>query len=250
MGCLWLVVVLATASPIDSSAVTFPGDSAFAALDYCHAVRSYDSLLVGPANRPETLWRLARVCVCIADTISDGDASPLYHRAEGYARDCIRLDPRCSQGWTWLAAALGNIAMDEGARRKVDLCHEIKCALDSATALNPSDDVAYSILGSFYRALGNVGWLEHRLADVFLGGLPEGGYRESEGALARAVQLAPGVIRHRYELGLLYLDMGRKHEAFCAFQTAIALHPLLAVDRSTQTRAAAALEKLKSDGEQ
>jgi len=89
------------------------------------------------------------------------------------------------------AAALGNIAMFEGSKGKVRLCNEIKQELDRALDLDSLDDVAYSIMGSFYLALGKVSWIERQLASVFLGSLPDGGFEEAEAALRRAIAIAP-----------------------------------------------------------
>jgi tetratricopeptide (TPR) repeat protein len=127
--------------------------------------------------------------------------------------------------------------MFEGSKKKVELSNEIKYELDYALKLNPDDDVAYSILGSFYRALGNVSWFERTLADLFLGGLPEGGYEESEKALTRAIELAPENMRHHYELARLYLNWDRQGEARRSFERAVTCPVLVARDRSRQTRA-------------
>ncbi|HTY58254.1 MAG TPA: tetratricopeptide repeat protein, partial [Bacteroidota bacterium] len=89
----------------------------------------------------------------------------------------------------------------------------------------------WSILGSFYRALGNVGWLERALASLFVGTVPRGGYEEAEAALRKAIAIAPGIMRHHYELGILYIDMGRKDEARRALEFAATLPVRTAIDR-------------------
>jgi Flp pilus assembly protein TadD len=102
---------------------------------------------------------------------------------------------------------------------------------ERAVELNPRDDAAWSILGSFYRAVGNVGWLERALASLFVGSVPRGGYSEAESALKKAIAIAPGIMRHHYELGILYIDMGRKEEARRALETGAALPVRTAIDR-------------------
>jgi hypothetical protein len=86
------------------------------------------------------------------------------------------------------------------------------------------------VKGSFYRALGNVGWFKKSLASIFLGHVPEGGYPESEAALLQAVHIAPDVMRHQYELGVLYLDMGRMAEARRMLEYAATLPVRIASD--------------------
>ena len=215
----------------------YPGDGEFAALDYASALEKYDSLYTENSGDPQLLWRMARLYVCMGDVAERATRGGFYRTAERYARECILSDSLVAEGHTWLAASLGNIAMFEGSQRKVELSNEIQYELDWALRLDPEDDVAYSILGSFYRALGGVSWLERRLADLFLGGLPEGGYEESERALMRAIELAPDIMRHHFELGVLYLNWDRCGEARSAFERAALCPVLVARDRSRQSRA-------------
>lgn len=185
------------------------GDAYFARMKYEQAIATYklDSL------NSEAQWRIARAYICIADLQTIEQKKPFIDQAEKAARLCIRLNERNNNGHTFLAAALGNRAMFEGSRTKVKLCTEIKKELLRAIALNPKDDVAYSILGTFNRVVGNISWFEKELAEVFLGGIPSGGYSDGEKVLKKAIELSPTTIRHWYELGLLYKDWGKKEEA-------------------------------------
>ncbi len=61
--------------------------------------------------------------------------------------------------------------------------------------------------------MGGISWIERQLANLLLGGIPDGGYPEAEAALRRAVALAPHVMRHQYEIGMLYRDWDRIDEA-------------------------------------
>ncbi len=117
---------------------------------------------------------------------------------------------------------------------------ELLCSL----RLNSKDDIAYSILGSFYMALGNVTWIERQLANAFLGNLPEGGYVESESALKKAITLSPGVIRHHFELGELYKEQDRNSEALEEFRRVATLQAVLASDARTQQLAALLVKEL------
>jgi len=213
------------------------GDTAFQRIDYRSAAAIYDSVLTTSADPAAVLWRLARLYVCMADVAPEESRDDIYREAENYARRSILADSSVGQAHTWLAAALGNLAMREGARTKVMLCREIKAELDRAIILDPGDDIAYSILGSFYLALGNVSWIERQLAAIFLGGLPQGGLEESEQALRKAIALAPGVVRHHFELGRVYLAEDRKEEARHEFEQSASLPATLASDHHTQASA-------------
>ena len=131
----------------------------------------------------------------------------------------------------WRAAAHGYIALDAGKSDQVKLSHELLREVKTALVLNPDDDAAYSIRGSFYRALGNVTWFQRQLAAIFVGRIPKGGYEEAEAALKKAIAIAPDVMRHQYELGILYLDMDRQEEAQQVLLRAATLPIKVAIDR-------------------
>jgi len=207
------------------------GDEAFLKMDYPNAIAIYEAALEKSPDNADLLWRLARVYVCQGEVVPFSEKESFYRKAEHYARRAIRADSNKSEAYTWLAAALGNLAMYYGGGAKVQLVSEIKWALDKAIALNPKDDVAYSILGSFYRSLASVGWFERQVANVFLGGLPEGGFSEAEQALRKAIELSPKTMRHHYELGMLYMEHNRRSEARKAFEAAQQCPILIAGDR-------------------
>ena len=52
-----------------------------------------------------------------------------------------------------------------------------------AIRLDPADDAAWSIRGSFFRALGNVGWVKRQLAAMLPGAIPQGGFPEAEDSI-------------------------------------------------------------------
>lgn len=241
LGFLLLVVPIALPSSLER------GDQEFVRIRYPLAEAFYDSALISSTDSAGVLWRLARVYVCRADVAPQNQKLDLYRQAEAFANRCVRADSMKSEGHTWWAAALGNIAMFEGGKTKIRLCYAIKKELECSIALNPGDDIAYSILGSFYMALGNVSWIERQLAVVFLGSLPEGGYDESESALKKAIALAPGVIRHHFELGELYMEQDRNRDALEEFQLVATLPVLLASDIRTQRSAAELIKNITEE---
>jgi tetratricopeptide (TPR) repeat protein len=220
------------------------GDQGFSDRNYALALAVYDSALTTSGDSAGVLWRLARVYVCLADVAPEERRLDLYRQAEAYAVRSISADSTKSEGHSWRAAALGNVAVFEGSKTKVRLCTVIKQELDRAIELNPRDDIAFSILGSFYMTLGNVSWLERQMANLFLGDLPEGGYAESERALRQAITLAPRVIRHHFELGTLYQELDRCEEALAEFRQVISLPLLLASDEARQLSAARLVKDL------
>ncbi len=214
------------------------GDEAFVRIDYPGAVSLYEEALLGREGDPEVLWRLSRVYVCMAEVAPEDQQHALLTSAEQYARACIAAAPDRAEGHTWLAGALGYLALSASAGDQIRLSNELVQEVNRALAIDPRDDAAYSIEGSFYRALGNIGWLRKKLASIFIGKIPDGGFEEAEAALLRAVTIAPDIMRHQYELGVLYMDMGRNDEAVQYLERASKLPVRVAIDRPR-------LEKIK-----
>jgi tetratricopeptide (TPR) repeat protein len=232
---LLLILLLSAGGPPSSSSMA--GDAEFARLDYERAEEAYSAARSSTPDSAQYLWRLARLYVCRGDMAAHDRKEELYRKALEYAQRCIRTDSTIAGGHTWKAAALGNIAMFEGSREKIRLCNEIKLELDRALAIDSLDDVAYSILGSFYLTLGKVSWFERQLASMFLGSLPPGGLEEAEAAIRKAIAIAPGVVRHRFELGLILKEEGKKQEAIEAFRAAASLPTTVGSDTRTKETA-------------
>ncbi|MBI2428761.1 MAG: hypothetical protein HYV29_08205 [Ignavibacteriales bacterium] len=206
------------------------GDDAFIKQEYDEAISIYESALSSSNDKGELLWRISRCYISIGDVAKREEREQHYRRAETYATRAVQEDSLNSDAHCWRAVSIGYVAIYEGVRAKVQAANEIKSELDIAIRLDPTNDVAYSILGTFYRTLGNVGWIEKSLADLLLGGLPSGGFPEAERSLKKAIDLAPAIIRHHFELGQLYLDMEKPQKAKKVFQSAVDLPPVLASD--------------------
>ncbi len=233
----------------DPEGLMISGDGAFFRIAYPEAIVSYEAALHAVPDDPRLLWRLARVYVCMAETEEDESARHrLLGHAEEFARRCIAADPSGAEGHTWLAAVLGYTALDAGMGEQVRLSKELVEETEKAITLNPADDAAYSIRGSFYRALGNVGWLKRQLAALLLGEIPEGGFPEAERSLLTAIALAPDIMRHHYELGILYMDWGRTADARRALERAVTLPIRTAIDRPRKEKSLRLLNTL-ADGE-
>ncbi len=227
---LLLLWILATADA-GTPALVAQGDADFVRIDYPAAITAYQAALQETPDNPDVLWRLARVYVCLGEVQRDPESGECFRKAGSYARDCIRVDSTLAEGHTWLAGALGYLALRAGMREQIELSHELIGEVDVALKIDPADDAALSIKGSFYRALGNVGWLRREFASVFVGDVPRGGYEEAEAALLQAIALAPDIMRHPYELGVLYMDWGRKEEAKQQLERAARLPVRVAIDR-------------------
>jgi len=203
-------------------------------MNYPKADSIYTQLLRKSPDNPELYWKLARL------QISVGESTPSekndirqqhYRKAEEYARTSISLDSTNGKGHTWLAASIGMLAENTGTREKLKRAAAIKRELDIALRLNPNDETALSMLGSYYREAASIGWFRRMMGNTFLGEVPKGNYELAEKAFRKAITLDPGIIRNYHELALIYSKTDKLPEAIALMKTALNQPILIESDR-------------------
>ena len=204
-------------------------DHAFKSLQYEAADSLYNVVIQDGKESAALYWKLARLNITIAEAIPPGEREkrmPYYSKAVEYGRKAVQLDENNASAHTWLAAALALKADKIGSKEKLNRAAEIKRELDKALALNPNDDVAWSMLGSYNFEVSKIGWFSRMMGNTFVGQMPKGSRDEAEKNFKKAISLNPRVIRHYHELALLYLEENRKPEALNALRMA-ATKPVL-----------------------
>lgn len=210
--------------PTPAASALTSADRAFMALDYDLADSLYTALRQADPGNAELWWKQARLNITIAESFGQRETSrkmPYYTRAVEYARKAISADNSNASAHTWLAAALAVKSDKLGNKEKLARAAEIKGELDRALALNPNDDVAWSILGSWYHQVSRIGWMNRLLGNTFVGRMPKGTPEDAEKAFRKAISLNPRAIRHYHELALLYIDLQRDAEALQILQAAL-----------------------------
>jgi len=220
LTCLLLIPTLPAngnaATKVYESAALDAADQAFRSLRYEEADSLYTTMLQTGQESSDLYWKLARLNISIAESIDPGESTkkmPFYSKAVDYARKSVQLDGNNASAHTWLAASLALKADKIGAKEKVNRAAEIKKELEKALELNPNDDVAWSMLGSYNYQISKIGWFNRFMGNTFVGGMPKGSREEAEKNFKKAISLNPRVIRHYHELALLYLDENRKKDA-------------------------------------
>lgn len=206
-----------TATPAATSTSIDAADKAFIALDYDKAEALYNNLTDTMPESADLYWKLARLNISLAEAIDPKEKAlrlPYYSKAVEYAQKSVQLDNSNASAHTWFAAALALKADKVGAKEKVKRAAEIRQELELALKLNPKDDIAWSMLGSYHYQVSRIGWFNRFLGNAFIGEMPEGNREAAEKEFRIAISLNPRVIRHYHELALLYLDEDRKKEAF------------------------------------
>ena len=117
---LWLALLLsirliavATANSIAD------GDAALQKFNLDGALASYRNAYSNAPTNYEAAWKLSCALVNKGTlTKTRADQKTLFAEAEQTARDAVRLNPKDSKGHTYLAIAVGKLALFEGSKQK------------------------------------------------------------------------------------------------------------------------------------
>ncbi len=198
-------------------------------MNYPKADSLYSMVLLDNPDNADLYWKLARLQVSMGESNTD-NSKEHYSKAAEYARKCVSLDSTNGKGHTWLAASLAIMVENRGTKAKLKQAKEIKRELDTAIRLNPNDETALSMLGSYYREAARIGWFKRMMANTFIGEVPVGNYELAEKAFRKAITLDPTIIRNYHELALICLDNNKREEAMSLMKTAIDKPILVASD--------------------
>ncbi len=103
------------------------GDEAFANFDNQKALESYKKVLAINPENYEANWKVSRAYVDIGEDLEDDDErASFYKNAEKFARNAILNNEEKSYGHLYLGIALGRVALDAGAKRRIKMSKEIK----------------------------------------------------------------------------------------------------------------------------
>lgn len=158
-------------------------------------------------NSFERLWRLARVYYEIG-RLDEEKKEQLFKKSEQYARSAMKRAPDCSDGYKWLAIALGAQAKYSDTKLQVRQSREIKENIEKAIELNPEDDISYLVLSRWHYKVSGLGVVARTFAKLIYGGIPEASLAEAEKLLLLAIELRDR-ISHRYNLAKIYKRMER-----------------------------------------
>jgi tetratricopeptide (TPR) repeat protein len=206
-------------------------DTVFSQLQYKQTERLIKMSLLEYPKNADLLWRYANLMINIGDVAKAEKKKPYYRRSVEYAEAAVKSDPKNASAHAFIAASYGSIGMFAGGEEKVKLAYRIRDALNKSLKLDPNNFYAHTIYGTYHREVAEISWLEKQLANLFLGGLPDGSYKQAIRHFKKAAKIAPNVLRNRFELGLTYDSMGEEKLAIKAFKRALRCPPTLKADK-------------------
>ncbi len=101
-----------------------------------------------------------------------------FQESEKYARAAIAEAPDRSDGYKWLAIALGAQSKYIDTETQVKHSREIKKNIEKAITLAPDDDISYLVLSRWHYKMSGLGYFARIFANMIYGELPKASLKE------------------------------------------------------------------------
>ncbi len=221
------------------------GDAFDTQLKAAQALEVYIPALKLQPNNASIMVRMARQYRhLMSDAAAPDEQFRLGGIATAYARRAVAIAPNKSE--TQLALAISDAKMLPlmSSKEQVAASRRIKKAADKAIALDPSNDLAWHVLGRWHLKLAELSGVKRALATIVYGELPTTTYAAAAKCFEKAIELNPTRLMHYIELGRTYAQMGRAIEARRCLYKGLAMPNVEKDDPETKIRGNEALAKL------
>ena len=222
------------------------GDVFYDKLQAAEALKFYLPAEKLDSNNVRLLVRIARQYRhLMSDAAKPSEKKQLGTTAVNYAQRAIALAPNDPEAHLALAIGYGKLSPLEETKQQIANSRLIKIAADKAITLNPSNDLAWQVLGRWYLALADVGTLKRAYAQVAYGKLPPAKYEDAVRCFEKAIALNPNRLMHYIELGRTYAQMGRAADARKFINKGLAMPDTEKDDPETKNLGRQILKKLR-----
>ncbi len=188
------------------------GDEYYGKFDNYNALIYYEKGYAADPGSYTCLLKLTRAYNDMGEELLDqrkhDQAEQYIVKALSYAELFQQRYPDSADVYTYLAMSYGNMAMFKGGKQKVTYALKVKDNAEKAIRLKPGNFLPYIILGIYYREAAGLSWYQKLFAKAFLGGVPEGTYKQSIQMFEKALSIDPNMIVADYQLSKTYRRMG------------------------------------------
>jgi tetratricopeptide (TPR) repeat protein len=190
------------------------GDLFYAKMQASEALKYYLPAEKQDPNNVRLLVHISREYrQLMSDATDQADKIRLGGVAVDYAKRAAGLAPNDPEAQLAVAISYGEVQPFEGNRERFDAVHIIKGAIDKTIGLAPHNDLAWHVLGRWYKGLAELDPFRRALAQSAFGALPAATYEQAATCFEKAIQLNPNRPISYIELGTVYAQMGRIDEA-------------------------------------
>lgn len=166
-----------------------------------------------------------------------------YSTAKVYAEKALKIDPKSDMANVAMAIVLGKSSLTKSGKEKIKSAKMIKTCAETALRTNPSNFVAWHILGRWHYEVSNVGAFERMAAKVFFGSIPEGSFADAIRYLEKARTLNPKFLLNYLELAKAYHKNGNDKKAIELLSTMIKLPNTTLDDAALKVQAKQFIQK-------
>jgi tetratricopeptide (TPR) repeat protein len=189
----------------DIAAVIKEAEKLEAAPDEMAAFKKYKEALKLQPTHLKALCKSSELCSRIGQRQTDAKIRDGYYAAAKiYAETALKVDANSSEANTSMAIALGRATLTKSGKEKVTAAKDLKKYVDAAIKANPSNFLAWHVLGRWHYEISNLNAIERAAVKVFYGGFPASSLKEGIAAFEKARALTPGFILNYLELARAY----------------------------------------------
>lgn len=149
----------------------------------------------------------------MADAKDIKEKRRLGELGKAYAEKALALAPNESEAHLSVAISHAKMTPILGNSEKLEASRKVKSAVDKSLELNPGNDLAWHILGSWHQRLAELGTVKRAIARLVYGELPAASNEEAVKCFQEAIKLNPNRLIHHIELGITFARIGKKEEA-------------------------------------
>lgn len=195
------------------------------AVSLCVLARRYCDLTYAPNStvRHKELVGRALACALQAVKVDSNNATAHASVAVCYAKSCADVDVKTRLAYSRL----------------------FKLEAEKTIALDPTQDVAYYLLGRWHYGVANMGLVSRAFVKVVYGGMPKASNAEAIANFKKAIALAPDRIMHHAGLAMVYEATGETKLEIAELEKCRALKPTGHEDEDAQRDAEKKLAALR-----
>lgn len=250
MKTLWLIAFLQVSAmcglnAADVSALIRKGDRLDAERKNAQALECYLEAERADPENVETLHRISKQYgLSMDDVTDDAEKKGRGETALKYALRSAAADPNNAQAHLALAVCYGRLASLMDNRTKIAYSKMVREHAERSLALDPSNDLAYHVLGAWNLELANLNPILRAIASALYGQIPKASNEAALAYFEKAIALNPRRIGSHVELGRVYLAMGMDADARASIERGLALPIREKDDEEAVRRGRAELQRL------
>ncbi|MBL7033649.1 MAG: hypothetical protein ISR91_05830, partial [Candidatus Delongbacteria bacterium] len=211
-GLLLVLQVAGATLTSEQQSLLAEGDLLAASWDNRGALARYAMVFAADSVGWEINLRMVSSSINVAEDAVGPDKELLLQEAMRLGERFTIMFPDSAQPWLQTAIAYGHVALLKGGREKVRLSRDVERNLLNCLEIEPENWRARGILGKYYMEVANLNWALKAVAEVLLGGLPDGTFEMAQRELLESLELNPDYVYARLQLGRTWLLMGKQEQ--------------------------------------